>query len=199
MTVFAETRLSELSEIVAISRGMLTQDTLPHGELPVLSVADLRNGSPPRRFADRATADDARIAVPGPGDVLIGVEGGTVGESYAIWEQTAPFIPSQQAVVLRVRQPSRLDPWYLGAWLTTEPARERLRRLTRGAGVQRIRIKDLWSLTIPVPALEAQHEIGQRFLAFEAAITSHRAVAACLDELRALDLVVAFADSAGAS
>jgi hypothetical protein len=35
--------------------------------------------------------------------------------------------------------------------------------------------------------------IGGRFLAFEHAIRAHRAVTACLEGLRGLDLVVSFA------
>jgi restriction endonuclease S subunit len=93
----------------------------------------------------------------------------------------------------------RLDPWYLGAWLSTDPAQEQLRRLTRGSGIQRIPIKDLSSLAVPLPPIAQQRAISERYLAFEAAIRSHRAVATCLEELRDLDLVTAFASGLGGS
>ena len=128
-----------------------------------------------------------------PGDVLVAIEGGTVGETLVVPDGIDEFVPSQQAATLRVVDTTRLDPWYLGAWLTTEPAREQLRRLARGVGIQRIPIKDLASLIVRVPPLEDQREIGERFHAFETAIQSHRAVTACLEELRDLDLVVTFA------
>jgi restriction endonuclease S subunit len=60
-------------------------------------------------------------------------------------------------------------------------------------GIQRIPIKDLASLIVRVPPLQDQREIGERFRAFETAIQSHRAVTACLEELRDLDLVLTFA------
>ncbi len=192
MTASSETRLADLSEVISIGRGLQTQDTLPDGELPVLSVADLRGGVQPRRFADRAKAEAAGVAVPEPGTVLLTIEGGTVGEAHTVGELRSPFIPSQQAAAVCVVDPSRLDPWYLGAWLTTQTARERLRRLGRGTTIQRIPVQDLWSLTVPTPPVAVQRDIGKRFRAFEAAIAGHRAVASCLDELRDVDIALAF-------
>ena len=108
------------------------------------------------------------------------------------------FVPSQQAATLRTLDSSRLDPWFLGAWLSTEPAREQVRRLARGSGIQRIAMKDLSSLILRLPPLADQQTIGARFRAFETSIQSHRSVAACLAELRDLDLQVVFAERATA-
>jgi hypothetical protein len=58
-------------------------------------------------------------------------------------------------------------------------------------GTQRIPIRELASLTVTLPTLSQQREIGQHFIAFETAIKAHRAVAACLEDLREADLVVA--------
>lgn len=55
-------------------------------------------------------------------------------------------------------------------------------------------MKDLPSLVLKVPSLADQHAIGARFQAFETSIQSHRSVAACLSELRDLDLQVVFAE-----
>jgi hypothetical protein len=44
-----------------------------------------------------------------------------------------------------------------------------------------------------LPPLQEQRTIGLRFRAFENAIQGHRAVTACLQDLRDLDLVVTFA------
>lgn len=88
---------------------------------------------------------------------------------------------------------AQLDPWFLGAWFATEPAREQIRRLARGTAIQRVAIHDLASLTVRLPPLSTQQEIGRRFRAFENAVQAHRAVAASLQELRDLDLVVTFA------
>jgi len=193
MTNFEEIRLGDLARVVTISKGFPTQRASQEGEVRVMSVAALRNQASPKYFADRDVINDAGLEPAQPGDVLVAVEGGTVGETLVVPDGVDEFVPSQQAATLRVIDPNRLDPWYLGAWLTTEPAQEQLRRLARGMAIQRIPIKDLASLTVSVPPLSDQREIGRRFLAFENAIQSHRSVTACLEQLRDLDLVVTFA------
>jgi restriction endonuclease S subunit len=185
--------LGDLSQALIVRRGFPTHRSEPEGDVPVMSVADLRNDSPPKHFADRDLLGDVGLDVAKPGDVLISVEGGTVGETLVVPDGAKEFVPSQQAATLRVIDSSILDPWYL-AWLTTKPAREQLRRLARGSAIQRIPLKDLASLTVRIPPLAGQVEIGRRLLAFEAAIESHRAVTACLEELRSLDLALTFAD-----
>lgn len=195
MTGFEEIRIGDLADALDVRRGFPTHRTTPVGEVRVMSVADLRNDSPPRHFADRESISDLGLDPSQPGDVLIAVEGGTVGETMIVPEGIAEFVPSQQVATLRVLDPSKLDPWYLGAWLTTEPAREQLRRLARGSAIQRVPMKDLASLVVRVPPLDEQREVGRRFVAFENAIQSHRSVAVCLEDLRDLDLVVTFANS----
>lgn len=194
MSALHSVRLGELTpQTVRITRGFPTQHAVEHGDVRVMSVAALRNAAPPKNFADRGDIAESDLAR--PGDVLVAIEGGTVGETLVVPTGLEEFVPSQQAATLRVEDPSRLDPWYLGAWLTSETASQQLRRLARGLGIQRIPIKELSSLIVPVPPLVEQREIGERFQAFESAIRSHRALSACLQELRDLDLVVAFADA----
>jgi len=164
-----------------------------------MSVAALRSGIDPRYFADCDPIADAGHDVARPGDVLVSIEGGTVGETLVVDEELGEFVPSQQVATLRVLEPIRLDPWYLGAWLSTDPAQEQLRRLTRGSGIQRIPIKDLSSLVVPIPRIARQREISERYRAFGAAIRSHRALVACLEELREVDLMTVFASGPGRS
>ncbi|HZQ86077.1 MAG TPA: restriction endonuclease subunit S [Acidimicrobiales bacterium] len=128
------------------------------------------------------------------GDVLVAIEGGTVGETLVVPDGLNEFVPSQQVATLRVHDGTLIDPWYLGAWLTAEPAAEQLRRLARGLGIQRIPIKELSSVVVQVPPIHEQRRIGERFRAFENSIRSHRAVTACLEGLRDADLVVTFAE-----
>lgn len=194
MTINPEFRLGDLVPLLDITRGFPTQRTVPEGDVPVMSVAALRNASLPKHYADRMDIGESDIAR--PGDVLVAIEGGTVGETIVVPDGLQDFVPSQQAATLRVQDWSRLDPWYLGAWLSTEPASEQLRRLARGLGIQRIPIKELSSLIVRIPSLGEQREISERFRAFEMAIRSHRAVSTSLEELRDLDLVVTFADGA---
>jgi len=194
MTSVDERRLGDLvGDTVTITKGFPTQRAQTDGDIRVMSVAALRNAAVPRYFAGRDAIADVGLDVARMGDVLVSIEGGTVGETLVVDEELGEFVPSQQVATLRVLEPTQVDPWYLGAWLSTDPAQEQLRRLTRGSAIQRIPIKDLSSLAVPLPPIAHQHEISERYLAFEAAIRSHRAVAKCLEELRDLDLVTAFA------
>lgn len=191
MTTVA-TRLGDVLGLT-ITRGFPTQRAVPEGDVRVMSVAMLRNTAAPKHFAERDALADLGMDVAQPDDVLVAIEGGTVGEALVVPHGTDEFVPSQQAATLRVTDPTMLDPWYLGAWLSTDAAREQLRRLARGLGIQRIPLRDLGSLIVQVPPLATQREIGEQFRAFETAIESHRAVTACLEELRSLELILTFA------
>jgi restriction endonuclease S subunit len=196
MTAFTEVRLGDLFRALTITRGFPTHRTVPDGDVPVMSVADLRNNSAPRHFADRDAIEDASLSLAEPGDVLVAIEGGTVGETMVVAEGLAQFVPSQQVAILRVIDTGEVDPWYLGAWFATEEAREQLLRLAGGVTIQRIRTRELASLIVKLLPLSQQRDIGRRFVAFETAIKSHRAVVGCLEDLRDVELVVAFSDAA---
>jgi hypothetical protein len=194
MIIFQEMRLGDLGSAFSITRGFPTQRATSHGPVPVLSLAAIRNDTPPKLFADWEDIHDLGLELAQPADVLIAIEGGTVGEAIVVPPAIYEFIPSQQVATLRVVDRTALDPWYLGAWLTSAPGREEITRLARGSGIQRVPIRELSSLLVRIPPIADQREIGERFFAFEDAIRSHRAVTACLQELRDLDLVVAFAN-----
>ena len=186
-------RLGDLGPSLAIIRGFPTQRAVPEGDVRVMSVAMLHDSAPPKHFAETDDLADLGMDVARSEDVLVAIEGGTVGVSFVVPPGFDAFVPSKQVATLRVTDSAVLDPWYLGAWLTTDTARKQLRRLARGIGIQRIPLKDLASVIVPVPPVEMQREIGHKFRAFETAIRSHRAVVACLEELRGLDLVLTFA------
>ncbi len=194
MIIFQEMRLSDLEDAFTIRKGFPTQRVTSHGPVPVLSLADIRNDAQPRHFANWEDIHDLGLELAQPADVLIAIEGGTVGEVTVVPSAIYKFVPSQQVATLRVVDRSVLDPWYLGAWLASAPGREEITRLARGSGIQRVPIRELSSLLVRIPPIADQREIGERFSAFEDAIRSHRAVTSCLQKLRDLDLVVAFAD-----
>jgi hypothetical protein len=62
-----------------------------------------------------------------------------------------------------------------------------------GAGIQRIPVNDLWTLTVTLQPVADQTMIGRRFLAAGHAIQAHRAVTARLEGVRGPGLVVSFA------
>jgi hypothetical protein len=86
MSAFNLVRLGDLTSAVTITRGFPTQRTVPDGDVPVMSVADLRNDSAPRHFADLDAIDEAGLDFAEPGDVLVAIEGGTVGETMVVAE-----------------------------------------------------------------------------------------------------------------
>jgi restriction endonuclease S subunit len=194
MTVFHEIRLGDLDGAISIRRGFPTQRTSSDAPVPVLSLAAIRNDVPPKHFADWPDIDDLGLELARPDDVLIAIEGGTVGEALVVPPAVHEFVPSQQVATLRVVDRAAVDPWYLGAWLSTKVGREQMQRLARGSGIQRIPIGELSSLIIRMAPRAEQVEIGRRYFAFEDSIRSHRAVTACIQKVRDLDLVVAFAD-----
>lgn len=197
MTRFEELRLADLvPDHIKVTRGFPTQRGVAEGDLPVMSIAALRSGSTAKHFANREDLADLRLDIASPADVLVAIEGGTIGETMVVPDSHEDFVPSQQAATLRIQDVERIDPWYLGAWLSTEFAGEQLRRLARGSGIQRIAMKDLSSLTLSVPSIEDQREIGERLRAFDGSIRAHRSITACLEQLLEVDLVATFADLA---
>lgn len=188
-----EMRLVDLYPSVVIRRGFPTQRSRSVGDVGVLSVPALHAGATPKHFAQREDLADLRMDLARPGDVLVAIEGESIGEALMVPADAGDFVPSQQVATLRVADSAVLDPWYLGAWFATDSTRQKLRRLTRRSGIQRISVKDLATVILPVPSLQTQHSIGERFRAFDTSIQSHRAVTSCLEELRAVDLAVVFA------
>jgi restriction endonuclease S subunit len=186
-------RIGELHDLITITRGVPTQATAASSELPVFSVAELSGNSSTKRFIDKSTLTEAGLRIPTAGDTLISLEGATAGETFTVPVESDQFAASQQAAVVHVLDPAKLDPWYLGAWLTTDAAQGQLRRLGRGTGVRRIAIKDLSTLTMPMPMLpKQQRRIGQDFRTFQAAIKIHRDIADHLETMRVLRAELSF-------
>ncbi|MEI8002647.1 MAG: restriction endonuclease subunit S, partial [Actinomycetes bacterium] len=125
--------------------------------------------------------------------VLVAVEGGTVGECLVVPDEDPEFVPSQQVATLRVLRGGEIDPWYLGAWLSSDQGRQRLMMLTRGSTIKRIAVKDLEKFEVPVPEMAVQKRIGERYRAFSASILAHEEAVSNLKALRMVDLLVAFA------
>jgi hypothetical protein len=188
--VFSRSQSAGVCTSSAVSSSETTATTLPGS--PVAGAGELGR---PCQIALHARPRHAQLAGDAAHRHALPVRG-TVGETMVVAEGLAEFVPSQQVAILRVTDTDEVDPWYLGAWFSADEAREQLRRLTRGMGIQRIPIRELASLTVKLPTLARQREISRRFLAFETAIKAHRAVAACLEDLREVDLIVAFADLA---
>jgi len=51
MTKFEAVRLADLAAALTVTKGFPTQRSLPDGEVPVLSVAAVRNAGSPKHYA----------------------------------------------------------------------------------------------------------------------------------------------------
>jgi hypothetical protein len=171
-----EVRLSDLSYAIAITRGIPTRLTTPDDSgIPVLSMTNLRQEVTPERFFDPEALGDTPVHLPGPGDVLVSIEGPTVGDTLTVVD--APICAvSQQVAVFEVIDESRILPWFLGACLATDTSRAQLLRLASGTAIRRIALKDLGTLTIPLPDLATQRRIADRFASFQQAIHAHQQI-----------------------
>jgi hypothetical protein len=92
---FDAVRLGDLG-VLTITRSFPTQHAVPEGDVRVMSIAALRNQAPPKLLARREAISDAGLETAHPGDVLIAIEGGTVGETMVVPEDIDEFISSQQ-------------------------------------------------------------------------------------------------------
>jgi restriction endonuclease S subunit len=194
MSPWMNRRLSDLSDAVQIARGVPTTRTVPKGEVPVRSVASLIGDKEVNAFVANDDIQDVRALIGQAGDVLVAIEGGSVGDSFFVTAATPLFVPSQQAVTIRVVDDAVLLPQYLAAWLSSPSGRQQLLRVARGGGIQRIPLADLEALPIPIPPLDVQTAIGQRLTEFSAAITGHQRVLDNLIALREIELARLFQD-----
>ena len=186
------TRFGALTDALTINRGIPTQVTASRGQLPVLSVPELRTGADAKRFVNEGARTEAHQGIVVEEDVLVSLEGAAAGEIFVVPQDFPGFVPSQQVAVIRIQDRSRLDPWYVGAFLSTESARNQMRRLARGVKVQRIPVKDLDSLTIPLLSLTAQTSYGSYYRAYQKAIRAHRETARHLEAMCATDMEMNF-------
>lgn len=136
--------------------------------------------------AKRATA--AKV-----GDVLLAARGGQAviaGGAAGVGLEGA--YPTLDVYLIRPDQ-KRVDPAYLAAWLTFEPVRNSLQASTTGALIPRIPIGSLKDLSVPLPTLERQRQIGALFhLAHQEAALLEQ-LAAQTTQLRTRQLAAAFA------
>jgi restriction endonuclease S subunit len=177
---------------VVLFRGVPTSRTESEGEIPVYSVAARRNGDYPQRYVSREELDTTESVLSMSNDIWVTVEGGTVGECLVIPDKDPEFVHSQQVAMIRVWRNADIDPWYLGAWLSSFEGRDQVTRLARGSTIKRIAFKDLAKVEVPLPALEQQRRIGARYRAFSAAILAHQEAVSELLQLRDADLLLTF-------
>ena len=192
MTATQTSQLQDLRGILEISRGVVSSRTRQSGPIEVLGLGDLREKRPARRFLALPDLIANKIDVVQNDDVLVGLSGSDIADTWVVQPDRSGFVPSQQAAVLRVLDPSKLDPWFLGAWLRSPVGKRCLQRVVSGASVAHMTLRDLKGIEIALPKIQEQTQIATKFKNYSRAISAHGEVMKNLGELLDIELGIAF-------
>ncbi len=180
--------LVQLAEVIT---GSSPDRRMARDAVPFIQIKDL---DPQKRDLIAGKRPTAKRAVATRlGDVLLAARGGQAviaGDAAGAGLEGA--YPTLDVYLIRPDQ-KWLDPAYLAAWLTYEPVRNCLQASTTGALIPRIPIGSLKDLSIPLPSLERQRQIGALFhLAHQEAALLEQ-LATHTAHLRSRQLAAAFA------
>ena len=184
-------RLNQVPD-VDIFRGFPSARAASDGEVPVQSLASLRGDEPVTRFVRDDEIGERMREIVMPGDLLVGLSGADMCRVLVVPEGTAPFVPSQQVAVVRLGKLSGVDTWYVAAWLSSRQGRQALDGLVRSTASPRITTADLSRLALPIPNMEKQTLVGERYRLFVASIEAHRAILTKTEQLLEVELTLAF-------
>lgn len=126
--------------------------------IPYLTVKDIGDVGLDFEHCGHVSQDDYELArqsncTPIRGDVLFSKDG-TVGKVCVV-DTDSPFVVLSSIAILRARQ-ERISPEYLAFALRSESAIAQTASKKSGSALRRVILKDLKSLTIPVPSIDAQ-------------------------------------------
>lgn len=188
--LLAKSEVAALSELVEMIRpAALTQQE--GGEYTVLEAAPAdiaENGkvSDPARMisVDRVQLRKAANQVLRSGDVLIAFKGsvgkvGIVPDDVPVDGSSKIWAAGQSLMILRLKSRHKLSPHVLYEYLSDEVVQEHLKSLAGGTAIQTIAMKDLKSLTIPLPNKETQAKVA-------AALAEREALYNQIEQLKAL-------------
>jgi SAM-dependent methyltransferase len=92
-------------------------------------------------------------------DVLITTTGQYIGRAAVVNENELPAIASSAVTIVRVRNPSQIDPRYLAAFLNSPAGVEQFeQRRIKGVAQPYIRKSEIGGIAIPVPPIEIQRQ-----------------------------------------
>jgi restriction endonuclease S subunit len=179
-------QLAEFSEI-RITRGFGSQRSSSGGQIQVASLSHLIQAEASNKFTTQHEIERQGLFLPRKGDILLAVEG-SVGGVYVVRGNEPAFVPSRQMVILQFLTEERLVGKYFAAWLSSPSGKFALESVARGVTLQRVSLADLNSIKIPVPPIEVQRKIGERFEAFGDAIHTHEQIVLTLRQMRENDV-----------
>jgi len=173
---------------VQIHRGFDTSRSTATGSIAIESVASLRRGDNSPRLTTEDEIARQGLEVARVGDVLVTIEG-SIGDVYLVDDVLAPFIPSRQVATIRVSEGSPLNPVFLAAWLGSPEGKRELDTRSRGTTIQRIALREIENIEIPLPPRGLQEQIAHRYVMMQTAIIEHQKAIALLDQLLQFDVL----------
>lgn len=121
------------------------------------NVRPLRIDTAGMKWIAPGLSNEYRRTILEGGEVLVNVRG-TLGGVATVPEDMAGWNISREVAMVPVDR-ARLDPDFASFFISTRKAQQWLTGVVKGAAYKGINLTDLRLLKIPVPSLEAQHEI----------------------------------------
>lgn len=166
--------------------------------IPFLTVKDVTDGELDFDGCSKISIEEferakAQNSAPQVGDVLFSKDG-TVGKVHLVTTDR-PFAVLSSLAILRPGK--RLDPAYLAHFLRTPAAVASAERRKTGSAIRRIVLRDLASLTVPLPPLDEQRRIAAILDKADDLRQKRRRAIALLDRLTQSIFLEMFGDPVG--
>ena len=98
------------------------------------------------------------------GDLVLTKIGGPIRAAVAEVPEGQTIVATGNLYVVRP-DASRIDPYFLAAFLASDDGRELVDSLTTGSAIRTLPLRDLRGLEVPVPPMEAQRRVAARYQA----------------------------------
>ena len=130
--------------------------------LPVSSVTDGRVGADLPHIASLGKGHERSCLR--QGDLVLTKNGGPIRAAVAEIPEGQTVLATGNLYVVRP-DASRVDPYFLAAFLASDDGRELVDSLTTGSAIRTLPLRDLRGLEVPVPSMEVQRRVAARYQA----------------------------------
>jgi type I restriction enzyme S subunit len=167
----------------SLSYGIVQPGSDHEGGVPMLRTIDLDDiglsGTKILRVDPDIESRHPRTRLRG-GEVLVSVMG-TVGRSAVVPPAWSSWNVNRALAVVRLGD--ELEPAFFHYWLQSPDTQVRLQTERKGTVQQRVNLRDLRELKVPVPPLDEQRQIVAHLRSQDALISTHRSELARLERL----------------
>ena len=178
---------------IQIIRGIPSSQAGPKGTIPVKAMHEIRGPQPPDTFVDLESLGHRKNCLVQPGDVLQSLAWSEIeDDTYVVTESDEPFVPAHSFAIVRTAQSDVLNPWFLAAWFSSDQGRELLpAKFNEGFGIG---FDEFKAMSVPLPPMDVQSLIADRFERLVTSANLHRAVLEDVEYLMGAEMTVAFDD-----